>query len=128
MNEALMQKSEFFDLIADKFRLLSDPQRLRLLNALRTREQSVGELVSVLQLSQPSVSKHLKLLHENGLLNRRQDGNQVYYQIAEPMIFDLCNLMCSHLEERMKRQAQQAIDMLQSGRPFEGLLHEGSGP
>ena len=68
------------------FTALSDPARRRILELLRQRERSVGELVERLRLSQPGVSKHLRVLREAGLVRVRADGRRRWYRLrAEPL-------------------------------------------
>jgi DNA-binding transcriptional ArsR family regulator len=63
------------------FETLSDPTRRRILDLLRVRERSVGELVELLKLSQPGVSKHLRVLREAGLVQVRQDAQRRWYEL-----------------------------------------------
>jgi ArsR family transcriptional regulator len=79
--------------LADRFQALADPTRLRILALLRLMELSVGELAQVLGQSQPRVSRHLKILADAGVLERRKEGSWVFLTLAgaervEPM-FDL---------------------------------------
>ena len=68
------------------FNALSDPARRQILELLRTRERAVGELVGHLKLSQPGVSKHLRVLREAGLVRVRRDGRRRWYGLrAEPL-------------------------------------------
>jgi DNA-binding transcriptional ArsR family regulator/precorrin-6B methylase 2 len=67
---------------AEFMRMLADPTRLRLLKALRMGELTVAEITRVTGLSQPRVSRHLRLLSEAGLLARTPDQNEVYYRLA----------------------------------------------
>lgn len=87
--------SEKLELVASRFRVLGDPMRLRILNALKNKEYSVNELVEELDATQPNVSKHLRILKESGWLKRRQEGNTVYYLAANEQVFKLCDLMCA---------------------------------
>lgn len=96
---------EALEMVAERFRLLSESIRLRLVNLLQDGAMSVSELTRELQTSQPNVSKHLKLLTDSGILRREQRGNTVYYSIADTTIFDLCDVVCGSLEERLKEQA-----------------------
>ena len=65
---------------------LAEPSRRRILDLLRDREWSVNDLVARLELSQPGVSKHLKVLREAGLVDVRQDGKRRWYGLrAEPL-------------------------------------------
>ncbi|HEX6126849.1 MAG TPA: metalloregulator ArsR/SmtB family transcription factor [Pyrinomonadaceae bacterium] len=97
--------TEALEMIAHRFRVLSEPLRLRLVNLLRDREMSVTELTSELNTSQPNVSKHLKMLTASGVLRREQRGNAVYYSVADPSIFELCQVVCDSLGGRLKEQA-----------------------
>jgi ArsR family transcriptional regulator len=64
--------------LADRFQALADPTRLRILALLRIMELSVGELAQVLGQSQPRVSRHLKILADAGVLDRRKEGSWVF--------------------------------------------------
>lgn len=68
------------------FAVLSDSRRRRILDMLRLRERSVGELVDALEVSQPSVSKHLRVLREAGLVDVRVDAQRRWYRLCpEPL-------------------------------------------
>ena len=70
--------------LADRFQALADPTRLRIVALLRLMELSVGELAQVLGQSQPRVSRHLKILADAGVLERRKEGSWVFLTLAEP--------------------------------------------
>ena len=63
------------------FAVLAEPMRLRILDELRASERSVGQLVEALAVSQPLVSKHLKVLREGGLVSSRTAAQQRIYRI-----------------------------------------------
>lgn len=86
-------------LVARRFQVLSEPARLRLLMALEGGEQNVTALVALTELSQGNVSKHLGILADARIVSRRREGGNVFYAIADPQIFELCDLMCSRLAE-----------------------------
>ena len=90
---------EGFAAIARRFKILSDPVRLRILHALRAGDTSVGELAELTGTSQPNVSKHLSLLRAEGLVERSREGGRVHYRVADPHVFELCETVCSGLEE-----------------------------
>ncbi|HQU85269.1 MAG TPA: metalloregulator ArsR/SmtB family transcription factor [Pyrinomonadaceae bacterium] len=96
---------EALSMIAERFKVLSEPLRLRILHLLQDGEKSVGELTEAIATSQPNVSKHLKILQDAGIVKRNQVGNTVYYSIADHGIFVLCEAVCDSLEERVKKQA-----------------------
>lgn len=93
--------------IADYFRALSEPLRLRIVNILRTEgERNVGELTERLGCSQANVSKHLSLLTKQGFVARENRGTAAYYHITDPCIFELCDLVCGQLGRRFADQAE----------------------
>ncbi len=68
------------------FEVLAEPTRRQILDLLRERERSVGELVERLTISQPGVSKHLRVLREAGLVSVRTDAQRRWYGLrAEPL-------------------------------------------
>lgn len=99
--------AEALDLVASRFRVLAEPVRLRLLQALEVGgEMSISELAGALDLSQPNVSKHVKILIDSGLVSRRQDGNTVYCAISDDSVFELCDVVCASLRDRLTAQAE----------------------
>lgn len=69
------------------FEAVADPNRRRILDLLRERPHVVGELVTILELSQPLVSKHLRVLREVGLVRVRQDAQRHWYELrSEPLV------------------------------------------
>ena len=97
---------ELMNRVADRFRLLGDPLRLALLQSLRDGEKGVGELAEAMGTSIPNASKHLKQLAQAGVLSRRQEGTSVYYAIADPGVFDLCEVVCGTLERQAKAEVK----------------------
>jgi DNA-binding transcriptional ArsR family regulator len=92
---------ELVDLVARRFRLLGEPMRIRILDALRGGERTVGELADELGASQQNVSKHLTALHDGGVVRRRKSGNYVVYAIDDASIFALCEIVCGGLQTRV---------------------------
>jgi len=88
---------ELLQLVAGRFKVLAEPARLEILNALRNGEMTVSELVDETGLGQANVSKHLQLLLAHGFLSRRKDGLYSYYALADRDVFKLCDLMCGRL-------------------------------
>ena len=83
--------------VAGRFKVLSEPTRLQILQELETGKLSVGELADAVGSTQPNVSKHLKILQDEGLIARRKEGNAVYYSIADQTVFELCDVVCGSL-------------------------------
>jgi ArsR family transcriptional regulator len=96
---------EALQLVAARFKVLSDPVRLRILQTLEDGEMSVSAITEAVESTQPNVSKHLKILQDAGLVARRQEGNTVYYSIADESVFQLCEVVCSSLQERFEAHA-----------------------
>ena len=88
--------------VARLFGVLSEPSRLQLLQALHNGPLSVGELIEACGMKQANVSKHLGVLRDHRLVKRSRTGTSVRYQIADPMIFELCNLVCGKMERDAK--------------------------
>jgi DNA-binding transcriptional ArsR family regulator len=88
-------------LVAARFRLLSEPLRLQILDRLQKGETSVSQLGQDIGTSQPNVSKHLRLLIEGGLVARRQEGTTVFVRVADPSVFELCRTVCGGIEEHL---------------------------
>lgn len=104
--EAKDLSDQAIEMIAERFKALSEPTRLKLIMALRNREQNVNSLVKEAGSTQANVSRQLQHLTEAGILSRRKDGLKVYYKIADPDIFRLCELVCGSLEDHLRSQIQ----------------------
>lgn len=85
---------ETLEVVAERFRALSEVSRLRIVQALMCKELNVGELVNLTGLSQPNVSRHLQVLLRVKLIARRKDGLNVLYRVADEHLGDLCSLVC----------------------------------
>lgn len=98
---------ELLDAMAEKFRMLADSTRLAILRTLMAGERSVGQVVEETGRGQANVSKHLKLLTDAGLLARRKTGLQVFYSLNDPLVEQLCSLVCQTIirdvEDEMRR-------------------------
>ena len=112
-----MMTPQALEMVAARFRAMGEPLRLRILQALENGEMSVSALTQLIGSTQPNVSKHLKVLQEAGLLQRRQEGNVVFYSIFDPMVFELCEMVCSRLRDRLEAQVGA----------FNGLVRTGAG-
>lgn len=85
-------------LVAERFKALGEPARLRILQALCDGERCVGELEEDTGLNQANLSRHLQLLSSTGLVKRRKEGLFVYYDLADRSVLKLCELMCGRLK------------------------------
>ena len=86
--------------VAQRFRALSEPSRLKLIRALQGGGKNVSELVDLTGLSQPNVSRHLQLLLSAGLIGRKKAGLTVMYKIIDETLADLCAIVCKSVARR----------------------------
>ena len=92
--------------VASMFRAFGESTRLAILQELKGGEMTVSEMVDRMPTSQANVSKQLKALHDAGVLSRRKQGSRVLYQIADPMVFELCRLVCDKLNRDAVKPAK----------------------
>jgi DNA-binding transcriptional ArsR family regulator len=93
--------------VARQFRVLGEPQRLRILQLLETGPKSVNQVVEALGVSQPNVSRHLQALLEVGLVTRRARGTSAVYSVSDPVVFRLCELVCRSVADRVRTDLQE---------------------
>ncbi len=93
-------------LIAERFRVLGEPMRIRALDHLRDGAMSVGALAAALGTSQQNVSKHMSLLHRGGIVSRERVGNEVHYAIADQGVFDLCEHVCGGMQAHLRELSE----------------------
>ncbi|HIK15830.1 MAG TPA: winged helix-turn-helix transcriptional regulator [Leptolyngbyaceae cyanobacterium M33_DOE_097] len=98
---------EALGLMANFFKVLSEVSRLQIVCSLKTGAKNVTEIIEATGLGQANVSKHLKMLTQAGVVAREQRGVCVYYQIANPFLFNLCDLVCEALFAQVEQQSQQ---------------------
>jgi DNA-binding transcriptional ArsR family regulator len=97
---------EALALIAARFKILSEPMRLKLIILLEEGEKNVTQLVEATGSTQANVSRHLGSLTGAGILARRKQGLMVYYLIADRSIFDLCESVCRTLQKKLEASAR----------------------
>jgi len=93
------------DRVANYFQALAEPTRLRILNLLRETEHNVGELAEACGYTAANMSRHLAVLMQQGFVKREGRGTSVYYQIADPTIYALCDLVCDRISQQHSAQA-----------------------
>jgi DNA-binding transcriptional ArsR family regulator len=94
----------YFARAADLFGAMADPVRLALLRRLMAGEGCVGALVEVAGVKQPTVSKHLGVLEKAGLVHGRREGSFMFYSIADPVVHELCGLVCASIRRRSEAE------------------------
>jgi ArsR family transcriptional regulator len=102
------------NLMAGKFRMLSDPTRLAILRTLMVGgEMSVGRVVGRTGREMANVSKHLNQLAGAGLVARRKEGLQVFYRLDDPVIEKICHLVCESIYQEIEEQTERQRELLQ---------------
>ncbi len=95
------------ELVAQRFAVLAEPMRLRLLDSLREAgELSVRELAETLGATHGNVSRHLNLLYGEAIVGRRKEKTRVLYRIADDTVFDLCEQVCGGLERQIEARGE----------------------
>ena len=99
-DKARLLTDEALELIAARFRALSEPSRLKLIRELLGGELSVTELMDRTGLGQANTSRHLQTLTDAGILSRRKEGLRVIYSVGDPGILTLCEHVCGSIQRR----------------------------
>ena len=92
---------EALEHVAAYFQVLAEPTRLQLLNLLRAGERNVGELARLCGYTAANVSRHLALLTQHGFVTRESRGTAVYYRVADPSVYALCDLVCGNIGRQL---------------------------
>ena len=86
--------------IAETFRVVGDPTRIRMLDALAAGELCVCDIASIVGMSESAVSHQLRLLRSMRLVRTRRAGRQIFYTLDDQHILQLLRLAATHVEER----------------------------
>ena len=85
---------------------IGDPKRLRLLYLVAERARNVTELTQVLDIGQSTVSHHLRILRERGLVTAERDGTSIYYSLGDPRILDAIEILRSFMADLLTERAR----------------------
>ena len=102
----VMAKKSISDLRVKILSALSDPTRLELLEYLSAGERCVCEILPAFQRSQSTISKHLNILHEADILERKVEGKRTVYRITDPQVFDLIRMVDSLALKQISQLAE----------------------
>jgi DNA-binding transcriptional ArsR family regulator len=91
------------------FEALSDPARLQIISFLRNGGKCVSEIAEKTRILQPSVSRHLKILKECGIVRENRLGSKRVYKVTDSRIFRVIDSLDSKLEESLKKQVYESI-------------------
>jgi ArsR family transcriptional regulator len=94
---------EFIELVARRFSAMSEPMRIKLLDALHVGgAASVTDLAAALGATHANVSKHLNLLYKERIVSRRKDGSKFVYAIADETVLEICDIVCGGVRRRLQ--------------------------
>ncbi len=96
----LLTDKSIFEMQAEICKTLTNPKRIEILNALKTDERTVTELVNALGASKANVSQHLAVMRHKGILTTRREGVNIFYRVANPKVIEACALMKEVLFEQ----------------------------
>jgi len=92
---------EVLVMLAERFKVFSEPMRLKLVYSLMDGEKSVSQLVRDTGGLQANVSKHLGMLLDAGVVGRRKQGLHTYYKVTDTSVYEICDLMCGSIQDRL---------------------------
>ena len=96
---------------AKTFKIISDSNRLKILEILREGENCQCEIIPLIEQSQPTVSRHLKLLEDAGLIRSRKDGTRVFYKVVDPHIFNLLDSIDENMIDLISQELAKKIGL-----------------
>lgn len=102
-----------FASVARYFSLLSDPTRLKILHSICQSEQSVTAIVARTGATQTTVSRHLGLLYQAGVVSRRRERRRVYYRVSDPVFVDICRSVCVQIAGGIDERAPLRNELLE---------------
>lgn len=97
-----------FELQSDICKTLASPKRIEILDALKSGEKTVSELVEILGVPKANVSQHLAVMRYKGILKSRREGINIYYSVSNPKVIEACILMKEVLMEQMREKGKLA--------------------
>jgi len=99
---------KIYELHADICKIFSNPKRLEIINTLKDRELSAGDLIDKIGLSKANLSQHMSVLRSKGVVLTRREGVNIYYRIANPKIIQACHLMRESCSNNFRRRGRSS--------------------
>jgi len=97
---------EVLQLIAQRLKTMSEPARLRILQLLKDKELSVGEIADRMNMKHGTASANLNALAKVGLVTVRREGTKSLYRIGSDMVFKICDAVCDSLQDEFREMAK----------------------
>lgn len=91
------EEDRVFESAAELFSVLATPIRLKIISAVCHGERNVSELLAQIPTTQPNMSQHLSTLYRSGILSKRREGTQIYYQLQSERVAMLCRAVCTQV-------------------------------
>lgn len=104
-------KDKLYELHAQMCQVFTSPKRLEVINLLRDKELSVGELTKMSRLPQANLSQHLSILRAEGIVKTRREGVMIYYSLANPGIIKAFDIIREMLLERLAQTEKISRDI-----------------
>jgi DNA-binding transcriptional ArsR family regulator len=101
-----MISKEVFEMQARLCQAMGNPARLEIVHLLRDGPRHVSELSKIMDISQSTLSRHLAILKRNGVVNSDRQGQEVIYQLSNPKIVAVCDLMRQVLADQLTHQSE----------------------
>lgn len=99
-------KKKIYQLHSELCKSLAHPKRLEILNCLREGERSVGELLSLTNLSKANLSQHLAILRQNRIVSSRKEGVNIFYRITSSKMVKACDIIREVLLEQLEEDSE----------------------
>jgi ArsR family transcriptional regulator len=101
----VINQDRVFESAAELFAVLATPVRLKIISAVCQEEKNVSELLALIDTSQPNMSQHLAALFRSGVLSKRREGTQMYYQLKSERVALLCRAVCTQIAIELDGEA-----------------------
>lgn len=102
----MMTHETIFDLQAELCQTMSHATRIRIVHTLREGPHCVGDLATILELPSTKISQHLAILKTTGIVAAQRQGTEVFYQLTNPKIERICDLMRELLTEQIEHRSE----------------------
>ena len=109
-------EQKLYELHAQMCQVFTSPKRLEIINLLRDRELSVGELAKIAKIRQANLSQHLSILREKGIVKTRREGVAIYYSLANPKIIKAFDVIREMLFEKLAQTEKLSQDIRKTKR------------
>lgn len=102
-----MYKDELFFKIAEIYKVLGDPTRLKILFILKDGEKPVKELTDFLGIRQANISKHLSILRSAGIVKAKRVKNKVIYSFSDLPVNTICDIVCEYMKKKIEKEEKE---------------------